>query len=128
MIKLVRRFSRVHLYVFLGFYLVFAGVTLWMLNEGSDSDRQGRWTAAATAGAVAGPFVGAIARQFQSCCWNASLGLFPYCAAVLGIGVLGQVVPFPFARFERAVRLTLWCLGLLGWFGGGFVSFLHALS
>ena len=121
-------FSRVHLYVFLGFYLAFAALTFFALNAGSASDRRENQIAAATLGAVSGPFTGAIARHFQSCCWQFSVTLFPYCALFLGVGVLAQIVPLPFQRFVHTVRLTFWCIGLLGWFGGALVSFAHALS
>ena len=77
---------------------------------------------------ISGPFTGAIARHFQSCCWDFSLSIFPYSAALLGIGVLAQIVAMPWKCCERAMRLTAWCLGLLGWFGGIVLSFAHALS
>jgi hypothetical protein len=125
---LFRNFSRVHLYIFLGFYLAFAALTFFALNAGPESSRRERQIVAATLGAVSGPFTGAIARHFQSCCLQFSVMLFPYCALFLGAGLLAQIVPLPFQRFERKVRLTIWCIGLLGWFGGGLVSFLHALS
>jgi hypothetical protein len=83
---------------------------------------------AATLGVVSGPFTGALARHFQSCCWRFSLALFPWCALFLGAGLLGQIVALPFERFERTVRMTLWCVGWLGWFGGAWVSLAHALS
>jgi hypothetical protein len=126
--RLFHNFSRAHLYVFLGFYLAFAALTFFALNAGSASDRRENHIAAATIGAVSGPFTGAIARHFQSCCWRFSLTLFPYCALFLGAGVLSQIVSLPLKRFERTVRLTFWCIGLLGWFGGALVSFVHALS
>lgn len=123
-----RHFDRVHLYIFLGFYLVFAALTFLALNAGSESDRRENQIAAATLGAIFGPFTGAIARNFQSCCWQFSVTLFPFCALFLGAGVLFQMIPLPFRRFERPVRIALWGIGLLGWFGGALVSFGHALS
>ncbi|MFO1488582.1 MAG: hypothetical protein U1F65_08895 [Verrucomicrobiota bacterium] len=126
--RLFQHFSRAHLYLFLGFYMAFAALTFFVLNAGSESDRRENAIAAATIGVVSGPFTGAIARHFQSCCLQFSVSIFPYCALVLGAGVLAQMVPLPFQRFARATRLTLWNLGLLGWFGGALVSFLHALS
>lgn len=123
-----QHFNRAHLYVFLGFYLVFAALTFFILNSGSVSDRRENAILAATIGVVSGPFTGAIARHFQSCCLDFSLSILPWCAAFLGAGVLFQEVPLPFQRFAHATRLTLWCLGLLGWFGGALVSFLHALT
>ena len=124
---LLQNFSRVHMYIFLGFYLAFAALTFFAFNAGSESDRRDHGMAAATIGAVSGPFTGAIARRFQSCCLQFSFSIFPYCALFLGVGVVFQIVPLPFQRFARAARLTLWCLGLLGWFGGVLVSFAHAL-
>jgi hypothetical protein len=126
--RLSHHFGRVHLRVFLGFYFAFAALTFFALNSGSESDRRGNQVAAATLGVVSGPFTGAIARHFQPCCWQFSLAVFPYCALSLGVGALCQFVPLPFRRFERGVRLTLWCVGLLGWFGGALASFAHALS
>jgi hypothetical protein len=125
---LFRNFSRVHLYIFLGFYLVFAALTFFAVNAGPESSRRERQIVAATLGAVSGPFTGAIARHFQSCCLRFSLMLVPYCALFIVAGVLVQIVPLPLQHSERTVRLTIWCIGLLGWFGGGLVSFLHALS
>lgn len=128
MARFFQRMGWVHGYLFLGFYGVFATLTFLVLNAGSASDRRENWIWAATVGCVSGPFTGAIARHFQSCCLEFSLSVLPYCSLLLGMGVLMQFVPLPFQRFERGVRLTCWCLGLLGWFGGILVSFAHALS
>jgi hypothetical protein len=126
--RLLDRFDQAHLRVFLGFYAVFAVLTFLILSTGSASDRRENQVVGATLGVVSGPFTGAIARNLQSCCWRFSLAVFPYCALFLGVGLLAQIVPLPFRRFERALRLSLWGLGLLGWFGGALVSFAHALS
>jgi hypothetical protein len=126
--RLFYNFGRVHLYIFLGFYLAFAALTFFALHAGSESDRRENPIAAATLGSVSGPFTGAIARHFQSCCWQFSLAVFPYCALFLGAGLLCQIIPLPFQRFEHTVRLTIWCIGLFGWFGGALVSLAHALS
>ena len=126
--RLLQKFGRVHLYTFLGFYFAFSALTFIALSNGSESDRRENWILAATLGTISGPFTGAIARHLQSCCWQFSLTLFPYCATFLGVGIVSQLIPLPITRIERAVRLSLWCLGLLGWFGGVAVSFAHALS
>jgi hypothetical protein len=120
-------FGRAHLGIFLGFYLAFAGFTAFVLSQQSVSDRRENRNVAAVVGSVSGPFTGAIARNLQSCCWRFSLQLFPWCAALLAVGTVLQVVPLPFVRGERLVRLGAWCVGCLGWFGGGVVSFGHAL-
>ncbi|HEU5125827.1 MAG TPA: hypothetical protein VFW05_17380 [Verrucomicrobiae bacterium] len=126
--RFFNNFSRVHLYIFLGFYITFAALTFFTLDSGSDSERRENQIVGATFGVVSGPFTGAIARHFQSCCRQFSIALLPYCAAILGAGIFFQIVPLPFQRFERVVRITFWSIGLLGWFGGALVSFMHALS
>jgi len=124
----LRHFTPKHLYVFLGFYAAFAGLTLFVLSRQSESDWHDNWNTAATIGSFSGPFTGAIARHFQSCCWKFSVGLFPYCAAFLLGGVVFQFVPIAWPSVERKIRLVAWIAGLLGWFGGGVISFGHALS
>lgn len=119
---------KTHLRIFVGFYLAFAALTFLVLNQGTESDRRSNAVASATLGAVSGPLTGAIARNFQSCCLRFSLEVLPYSALALGIGFLLQIIPLPIRRAEKPVRLALWCIGLLGWFGGGIVSFGHALS
>lgn len=126
--NIFRHFSRTHLHVFLGFYLAFGALTFFALWEQSPSDWRENWNVAATVGCLSGPFTGAIARQFQGCCLEFSLGLLPYCAAFLLGGFAFQVVPIPFRSIERPARLVMWCIGLFGWFGGGMASFAHALS
>jgi hypothetical protein len=69
-----------------------------------------------------------VARDCQSCCLKFSLSLLPWSGACLAGGILFQIVPLPCQRFATALRLMMWCLGLLGWFGGGVVSFGHAFS
>ena len=125
-----RRFTKPHFWILLGFYIAFAGLSLLLLLPGSLSghgDTLPRSLTAAVA-SFSGPFTGAIARGFQSCCLKFSIGLCPYCGSILGIGLVFQFIPLPFGRFERGFRLAMWSLGLLGWFGGVLVSFAHALS
>ena len=126
---LFSHFERRHGWILLVFYVVSAVLSLLVLLPGSISghgDTMGR-SIAATLGAFSGPFTGAIARGFQRCCWQFSLGLFPFCGAFLVCGLLMQIIPLP-AWHQRAVRLTAWCIGLAGWFAGIPVSFLHALD
>ena len=127
--RLFPHFERRHGRILLGFYLVSVSLSLLVLLPGSISghgDMLGRSVAAAL-GAFSGPFAGAIARGFQRCCWEFSLGLFPFCGVFLGGGLLMQMIPLP-AWHQRTVRLTAWCLGLTGWFACIPVSFLHALD
>lgn len=124
----LHHFRWTHLWILLAIYLAFAAWTNAILNGESESDRRNNWVTAATVGSISGPFTGAIARHLQTCCWEFSLRLFPYCAAMLSVGLLFQLIPLPKFRGEQAVRLTLWCVGLFGWFAGIPVSFLHALG
>lgn len=128
--RMFHRFTKAHLWILLGFYIAFAALSLLLLLPGSLSGRGDTLTRSLTAsvGSFSGPFTGAIARGFQSCCLQFSLSLCPYCGSILGIGLLFQFVPLHFGRFEHRFRLTMWSLGFLGWFGGGLISFAHALS
>jgi hypothetical protein len=120
-------FTRTHGYVALGFLLVFSGFTLFLVCHPKNNEGLAN-IVVTTLATVSGPMVGAVARDCQSCCLKFSLTLLPWSGAFLAVGTLFQIVPLPFGRFARAVRLTLWCLGLLGWFGGGVISFGHAFS
>lgn len=121
-------FTRAHLAILLGFILVFSAFTAFALSSQSPDDRRENWNVAATSLTFLGPFTGAIARHLQDCCWKFSLGLFPFCAAFLLLGTVCQIVPLPFRRSPQVFRMGTWILGLLGWFLGAPVSFLHALS
>jgi len=127
--KLFSHFERRHGWILLGFYVVSVVLSLLVLLPGSLSGRGDSLSRsiAAALGAFSGPFTGAIARGFQRCCWEFSLGLFPFCGAVLGAGLLMQIIPLP-VWHQRTVRLTAWGIGLAGWFAGIPVSFLHALE
>ena len=41
---------------------------------------------------ITGPMVGAISRDFQSCCLNCSLSILPYSTVFLGVGIGVQFV------------------------------------
>ena len=70
---------------------------------------------------------GAIARNCHGCCPAFSLSLLPYCGAFLVGGTLPLFIKLPFQCGASAVMMSLWVLGLLGWFLGGIVSYAHAL-
>jgi hypothetical protein len=120
-------FTRTHGYIALGFLLLFSSFTLFLVCHPKNNEGLAN-IVVTTLATVSGPMVGAVARDCQSCCLKFSLTLLPWSGAFLAVGALFQIVPLPFGRFARAVRLTLWCLGLLGWFGGGVISFGHAFS
>lgn len=120
-------FTRAHGYIALGFLIVFGGFTLFVV--GQPKNHEGLTNIVITTLAtVSGPMVGAVARECQSCCLRFSLSLLPWSGTFLAIGVLFQMVRLPFERFATTLRLTLWCVGLLAWFGSGLVSFGHAFS
>jgi len=123
-------FTKMRLRILLGFYVAFAALSLLLLLPGSLSGHGDTLTRslAASVGSFSGPFTGAIARGFQPCCLQFSLSLCPYCGSILSIGLLFQLVPLHFGRFEHRFRLAMWSLGLLGWFSGILISFGHAIS
>lgn len=81
-----------------------------------------------TIGTVSGPFIGAISRGFQGCCLSFSLSIVTFCAPALLLGVAAQFIPMPERRWTHATKVTLWAGAWLLWFGGGILSFAHALS
>lgn len=119
-------FTGLHCRIFGWFYLGFAILTLLILLPGSVSGH-GEPFGTSIWGVVlafAGPFTGIASRGFDS-----SYGLpsiVPYCTAVLGGGLLFQLVPLP--RRSLWVRISAWCVGLFGWFAGTVLSTLAANS
>ena len=123
------RFSRWHGWVALAAWLAFSVLTLFIVMNALDraGDRP-RTVAATTAATVLGPMTGAVSRDFQGCCLKFSLALLPWCLGGLVAGVATQIVVPPRGRLTGAVRVVAWVAGLVVWFGGGIVSFGHALS
>lgn len=78
---------------------------------------------ASTLGLVAGPLIGALARGFQSCCLRVSLRLLAGCGPLFILGLAAQ-----WTRLGPRWRLVAWVIAWLAWFGGGFLSLLHAWS
>ena len=120
--------SRTRSYILLGLLVPFSLLTYLAVSSGSPGDVRDRPVILTTLATVSGPFVGAIARRGQSCCLAFSIGLAEVCGPFLALGVLAQIVPLPFTRGQRAVRLVLWTVGWAIWLLGGLASFLHALE
>jgi hypothetical protein len=122
-------FTPAHRTIFLVLWGIFATLTFIVtaMNVPHGPDNYGQ-VFAATIGTLAGPMPGALSRGCQSCCLKFSLGLFPYAGAALLVGVVPQFLPWPPGRLGHSVRLVLWTLGLLAWFGSGIISFWHALG
>ena len=122
------RASRARWYILLGLLLPFTALTYLAVRSGSPGDVRDRPVVLTTLATITGPFVGAIARNGQSCCLEFSLTLAAVCGPVLALGLIAQVVPLPFGRGQRTMRIGLWTLGWLVWLMSGPVSFLHAFS
>jgi hypothetical protein len=121
-------FTRAHLWVFAVIWGGFTVLTFLIVNAGADQGGGRLFVIAlTTAATISGPMTGAVARDFQSCCFEFSLSLLPYCGAILFVGVAAQLVKWPFQLFAGAIRMFLWIVGWIGWFMGGIVSFAHAL-
>lgn len=122
-------FTRTHRTIFLVMWAVFAALTFTVtaMNVPRGPDDFGQ-VIMATIGTLAGPMPGALSRGCQACCLRFSLGLFPYAGAALMVAVVPQFLPWPPGQFGKSMRLALWTLGLLGWFGTGILSFGHALG
>jgi hypothetical protein len=77
---------------------------------------------------ISGPMTGAMCRDFQVCCLAFSLSLLPWCIAGLVFSAVTQLVLPPHRGVLAVLRFLGWISGLTVWFGGGIVSFIHALS
>lgn len=121
--------TKTHVMVFACLLVIFSILTFLITNAGVDkgSEHNAR-VLQATVGTISGPLTGAISRGFQGCCLKFSLTLMAYCAPVLLVGVLAQMVSLPEKKWLGVVRMCLWILGWFVWFMGGIISFGHALS
>jgi len=114
-------------YILLGLLAPFTVLTYLAVSSGSPGDVRQRPVVTTTLATITGPFVGPIARDGQSCCLEFALVLAAITGPVLAVGLIAQVIPLPFRRGQRFVRLFLWTLGWFGWLASGHVSFTHAL-
>lgn len=114
-------------YILAGLLATFTVLTHLAVGSGSPADVRDRPVLLTTLATITGPFIGPIARHGQSCCLKAALGLAAIAGSILALGLIAQVVPLPFRRGRRSVRLILWTLGWSAWFFSGSVSFSHAL-
>ena len=121
--------TKLHAIVFAGLLGIFSISTFLITNAGLDNGPEHNVRVfQTTVGTISGPLTGAISRGFQGCCLRFSLALMAYCAPVLLVGVLVQMVRLPERKWLRVLRMSLWILGWLVWFMGGIISFGHALS
>jgi len=122
-------FGTGHTIVFGVVWLCFTALTFSAVSGGLTNASQERGLVIMTTlGTISGPMTGAISRRFQSCCLQASLALLPYAAIGLFTGVAFQCLPIPCRSGWQVLRLSVWGLGWIVWFGSGILSFAHALS
>lgn len=114
--------------IVIGLLLPFMVLTYLAVRPRSPSEAYDRPVVLTTLATIAGPFTGAIARHGQSCCLDSSLRIAAFCGPILLVGVVAPVVPLPFRRGSRFLRVVLWTIGWTAWLLGGPVSFVHALS
>lgn len=112
----------------IGMVLTFSALTGYTMWHQSPADFHDNHNVAATLLTISGPFTGAIARSSQHDCWRFSWKLVPYCAPVLIVAVIFQFCPLPFKRGQESVRIAVWTIGWLVWFGGAIMSLMYALS
>ena len=118
-----------HAIVFACLLAVFMLLTFLITNSGvDDGPGHGARVIQTTLGTITGPLTGAISRGFQACCLSASLSIMMYCAPILAAGIAAQFCPLPDRTWARVLQMSLWTTGWLAWFGGGILSFGHALS
>jgi len=79
-------------------------------------------------GVLLGPFAGAVARDWQSCCAANSWSIAPYAVGVLALALVMQVTIRSQARSARIARATLWWIGCSAWFLAAILSYGHALE
>ncbi len=75
-----------------------------------------------------GPFAGAAARSWQSCCAENAWAIAPYASASLGAGLAVRWLWRPERRALVLGRDALWLLAALSWYGAAVLSYLHALE
>ena len=91
--------SRARWYILLSLLLPFTALTFLGVSSGSSGDVRDRPVVLTTLATITGPFVGAIARNGQSCCLQFSLTLAAACGPVLALGLIAQVLPLPFSLY-----------------------------
>ena len=106
-------------------FLVFTVIAVLAVTDGAT--RGGVNAVAGVSAVITGPFVGAVARGFQSCCLEFSLRIAWYCVPALLLGILLQWMPSRHGKW-MFLKLSAWVIGWIAWFGGGVLSYLHAFN
>ena len=124
-----KKLTKTHRLTFLGMLAVFTVLTYWITQTGVDPGKEHNIRVVQTTlGTITGPLTGAIARGFQGCCFKFSMMLMLYCAPILMIGIGMQFIRLPDKKWVKVVQMICWVFGWLIWFGGGVLSYGHALE
>ncbi|WP_337176810.1 hypothetical protein [Paludisphaera sp.] len=113
---------------FLGLLLAFTALTFAVTSSGTPSDLARRPRVLTTLLTVTGPFTGAIARNGQSCCLEASTRLAIWLAPALAVALVARLTLAGRGGVAGAMGVALWALGWFVWLAGGIVSFGHAFG
>ena len=111
---------------FLGMFLFFTALSILAVTGGSKGGSTN--VIGGILAVITGPFVGAVARNFQRCCLEWSTLIMWYCAPVLLLGIALQWMKIRNRIWELVLKTVVWVLGWLAWFGGGLVSYTHAFN
>jgi hypothetical protein len=121
--------SRWHLRSFLWIYVIFTILISFIAYMGIDKhDNHTALFILTTLGSISGPMVGAISREFQSCCLTFSLDVMMVAAPILFLGILLQWIRFPDKKWIRKILRGIWVFAWISWFLLGIFTFGHALS
>ena len=128
---IARPFTRRHLWSALIVLAVFVLLNAWIAWTVRDSYTPPERLVRMVLAVPLGPLTGAVVRGWpvdatDSSCIENAFSLLPWSAVLLALGVLLQWVGS--ARPPGGVRLTIWCLGWIAWYGSGIVSLMHSLE
>lgn len=124
-------FTRRHLrsaLVVLAAFLLLNGWIAWQFRDSTGSPERLVWMVLAV---PLGPLTGAVVRGWpvdatDSSCVDNAFSILPWSALLLVLAVGLQWVGS--TRPVGRVRLALWCLGWIAWYGGGIVALGHSLE
>lgn len=123
------RFSIAHGLALVAIWLLASALDYYILRHAWDYGPTRPLACAGLAlASISGPMIGGLTRHPSNCCMEFSLSLLPYSIAGLATGIGFQFSPWPANRWGVGLRLGVFVMGLLVWFGSGIISFGHALS
>jgi len=126
--RIFHNFTRLHGFIAGGLLVPFMALTLFFCLKGWIPNPGAGRIAVATVTTVTGPFTGPIARYDVQIIQGSLLKPFAISAIYLLFLFLSQVLPLPFQRGAKSIRIAAWAVGLFVWFGAGIVSLLVAID